>query len=734
MLGLPKLFESCLVRRTGVAKPSGWAVCLVGLLLGLPFIAEAQEKKPPKDRPQARLIKVSLPLLGTDDRDIRNAIEQAISQLPKEPRPVIVLEFANREETGGESSDFFRALSLATFLSSPEVSNGARLVAFVPGAVKGHAVLPVMACQQLVVSQQTELGAAGIKTDQITDTMRSAYREYSSRRGVIPPPVAIAMLDRGATLYRIQTTDTSSRFALQKERNELDSKGLIDKESTLVPEGDFAVLNGIDLRTTFGFASHMASTREELAEALNLPSGVLQEDPSLGGKWRGLLIVLDGRLNAVKVTRAQSGLQKKLRSGEFNLVCVRISSSGGAPVQTVRLASYLAALDASEVRTVGVVDGEARADAALLALACDDVIMLEDSHIGGSGGHYMKRRDLRAIKPVVMQMAARKGRSWSLYMALLDNSLSVSRYQRIGADEVGYFCKEEFEEKKKIADWKLGDDFDVSKGLNTIQAVDIGLAKRSLSSFDEIKIQYQLEEELEEAEAPWIVHQLERLATQPWFPRTLLFIAFFALMSEASAPGLGAPGFVAAICFILFFWTQFFNHSANWLEVLLFVGGLVFIGIEIFALPGFGIFGIGGILMVISGIVLASQTFVIPMNQYQLEQLPGSILTIGAAMGGGIFGVFAVRKFLPHTPYFNRLILKSPVWHEQDQKESLVSWGHLAGQTGVTATRLGPAGKARFGDDLVDVVSDGEMIDAHVSIEVLEVVGNRVVVTRAVES
>ncbi len=61
-------------------------------------------------------------------------------------------------------------------------------------------------------------------------------------------------------------------------------------------------------------------------------------------------------------------------------------------------------------------------------------------------------------------------------------------------------------------------------------------------------------------------------------------------------------------------------------EILLFVAGMTALAIEIFILPGFGLFGIGGLLMVITALVLASQTFIFPSNSEQLTLIAKSIL------------------------------------------------------------------------------------------------------------
>jgi membrane-bound ClpP family serine protease len=135
--------------------------------------------------------------------------------------------------------------------------------------------------------------------------------------------------------------------------------------------------------------------------------------------------------------------------------------------------------------------------------------------------------------------------------------------------------------------------------------------------------------------------------------------------------------------------------------------------------------------MIIASLVLASQTFVIPANEYQLEKLRNSLLVLGGAAVGSVIAAATMRRFLPHTPVFNRMMLAPPSSEEAEaisHREALADFQHLLGQTGVAATRLILSGKARIGDQLVDVMADGEAIDRGTPVTVVEVTGSRVVV------
>jgi membrane-bound serine protease (ClpP class) len=102
-------------------------------------------------------------------------------------RPILVLEFRGTEEAGSASSQFERALSLARFLSGDRLSQ-VRTVAYLNGPIRGHAVLPVLACEEIMAAPDARLGRAGEVESFIDDTLRSAYREIAQRRRTIPVP------------------------------------------------------------------------------------------------------------------------------------------------------------------------------------------------------------------------------------------------------------------------------------------------------------------------------------------------------------------------------------------------------------------------------------------------------------------------------------------------------------------------------------------------------------------
>ena len=212
----------------------------------------------------------------------------------------------------------------------------------------------------------------------------------------------------------------------------------------------------------------------------------------------------------------------------------------------------------------------------------------------------------------------------------------------------------------------------------------------------------------------------------------MLLGAFFFISNEMSAPGLGLPGFLGTLCVVLYFWSHWFGGETQLFEILMFVVGIVFIGLEIFVIPGFGIFGIGGILLVAVSIVLAGQDFVVPMNSKDWARVPYSLMPIVGAGLGMVGAVFFLQAAIEKSPFLSRFVLDTNDREDtglgEGDPEATANWGHLLGKEGVTVTRLNPAGKVKIDGSVYDVISTGLMLDKATKVEVVEAVANRIVV------
>ncbi len=681
----------------------------------------------------ARLVRVPLPIKGTVDTRVMRVLDQVISDLPRtDDRPIVVLEFWPPEDGDGESSEFGRALQLARHLASQRFS-GVRTVAYLPRTVTGHAVLVALACEEIIMHPDAQLGAAGIREPRIDATVRSGYSEIADRRRTIPSAVALGMLDAELEVQRIKTA-SGTRYVLSRDLPDIQQQTTIQSIDTVIPAGEMGLLSGDRLRLDYNFVSHLAANRTELASALGIAPSQLEIDPSLGGRWKPILVELHGAVNASVVNRVMRGIEDRMREQSVNFICVSIDSPGGSPKESIRLANFLSSeLDPTEVRTVAYVSHEARADAAIVAMACDQLVMTDAAVLGGSGAYEMDRGEIDTATEAIREICRVKSRRWSLPAAMIDPDRQVFRYSLKGSNVDDFLCAEELEAQPDPERWQRGEEITTTGQalrLDGETAIDVGLARFVVGDFGELLQQYQLEENPELVKPNW-AHELIQALASPQVAATLLFIGGFALIAELSAPGIGVGGFVSALCFMLFFWSNFLQGTAGWLEVLLFFGGLAFVTLEIFVVPGFGVFGLGGGAMILMSLILASQTFVWPRNEYQMQQLPRSLMTVAAAFAGILTSAVLLRRYLAKAPLLNRVTLRPPEGEdlaELQRREAIVDYSHLVGRVGVTTTPLTPGGKAEIDGVVVNVMSDSEVISRGTQVAVVESAGNRVIV------
>jgi membrane-bound ClpP family serine protease len=721
-----------------------------------PPAAETQPAvAPPADAPGAaplaapdlgdgRLIRVRLPLSGNADAHIITAIHRVVGELTRLPRrsnqrPTLVLELVSqaRHAGHGEGTDFTRALSLANYLTQPELS-AVKTVAYVPRTIKGHGVLIALACEEIVMSAEAEIGEAAIDADgsrAIDPKIVSAYREVAAARRTVPEAVALGMVDRRRGILKVDTDD-GIEFIGKDELAALKKNHTIASQDTVVTPGSLALFTGRQGRE-FGFVKLLANDNESLARGLGLAPEALKQDQSQLGDWRPVMVRVDGPITRRKVSQIKTLIGSELRDHQVNWIGIAIDSAGGDLEECKDLASVLADLDPDEVQTVAYVPVEASGGAALVALACNQLVMQPEAHLGGKGTVAIDRKTLEAARGPLQNLASKNpSHSWSLMAAMIDPGVELFSFQNSNTGEVRYLSNEERNALPDKNDWKQGVRIKAAGEplrLSSKRAQELEIATHVVVSADEFKQIYGFTNDVRTAEPNWALELVEALSS-PALAVLLLVIGFVGIYIELHAPGTGVGGFVAALAFLLFFWSNFLHGTAGWLEVLLFVGGVFCVLLEVLVIPGFGIFGLGGGAMMLIALVLASQTFVLPRTESQLAELRHSLTIVAAAMVLVISTSIALRRYLPNAPVFRTLLL-APTPEEDlvdlDYRESLVDFSHLVGESGVASTNLMPSGKADFNGELVDVIADGLPIDRGTPVVVVKTRGNRVVVRRA---
>ena len=706
----------------------------------------------------AIIIRVPLPITLASSQQIQQSLQKFLIQAPDaaraEDRAVAVLEFETSLQRTGSGSDFDACMSAARFLTSAKMKRIETVAYIRPanrqnkdailGMLQGHAVLVAIATNKIAMANNTTLGSAASGDDDIDKLIEDSYRSIAQRRlAHMPVEVVMSMLKKNSGLFRVKTRN-GIQWVGEQERDRLQAADPTADSDTIALAGKLADLTSEQLHQ-YRMIKFLADNKSELARQLNVPLKNLTARSAGDKAWTAMTIEMPEFLDDRSARWIKRSVIPAMAKNKSNLLILQFDDCTGDPNASVKVARFIAELDPADIRTAAVIEKSARSGAGLVALACDQTLMKNQATIGGFGpkpspdeppaGSISPTRH-RSYELDAKSIANEKEKDWSILMAMIDAETNVGRYRSIQSGQKRLLSKPEHEKLNDIEDWKLQGQLETKKGIPATTARQEGLSAMTFGTFDEVQAFYQLEEPpspLVKTETDRWVESLASFLTSPGVPFMLLLAGYFCISTEMSAPGLGVPGFLAAICFTAYFWSQFFHGNAEWFEVLLFIVGAVCIMIEVFVIPGVGIFGIGGVIMMAVAIVLAAQSFIIPQNYRQLEQLPMSLFPLIGAGFGLVSAVLILPKVLPNTPFLRGIILSPPEREEtgledRADREATADYSHLDGQTGQAVTKLRPSGRAKFGNRVYDVITQGLVVDKGAKVKVVEAVANRVVV------
>jgi membrane-bound serine protease (ClpP class) len=436
------------------------------------------------------------------------------------------------------------------------------------------------------------------------------------------------------------------------------------------------------------------------------------------------------------------------REAGADLIVLDIDSPGGHLQESLNIANKLN--DLSGIHTVAYIPREALSGAALVSLGADEIVMRPNARIGDVGvifldDDFMFRHAPEKVRsPLVTEMralAAEHKRPAAIAESMVDLDVEVFRYVNTRTNAEEYLSEKEVTSKPDAPDWEKRELVLESKKGSFLtvtgqRAVELKLADGTVASLDELKSKYAVE-------GKWLnlrVDNVDRavyILTLWWVTGLLFVIGLAGLLYECCAPGTCLGALVGLTCFSLFFWSRFLGGTSGWLEVTLFVLGFMFLAAELFVLPGFGVAGLTGLLMIGASLVLASQDFVIPQTA---EDLTTTTVSIGTLLGAGIVFcglAYVMTSYLGRIPMLSQLILApSPAGASARDAESsstgiptekIVAIGTI----GRTTTILRPSGRALIDGEPMDVVSTGDVIAVNVAVRVVEVGFQRIVVEEA---
>ncbi len=414
------------------------------------------------------------------------------------------------------------------------------------------------------------------------------------------------------------------------------------------------------------------------------------------------------------------------------------------------------AIQDTEVPTIAFVNREAISAGAMISIACDQIVMVSGGTIGDSApvsiqGEEAGEKAVSYIRKTIKSTAERQGHNFHIAVTMVDKKRVLVR---MADGEIVSFRPDTYQEKRQN-----GEEMEVISAegelltLTTDEALEYGFAHGRADTIDELLAMYRIveidgvrkalteeaiaqkQEELGTASMQFIkslegaatdeamVSLADRIViflTSPLISSLLLSLGMLGLWIEIQSPGFGLPGMLGLLCLGIFFGGHMLSQiDAQW-AALAFVLGLGLIVVEVFILPGFGIAGISGIILMFGGI------FYVFKSAYQFET---AILAFSSVIVLTAIGVIAAFYLFPKTRAWKHFALatemSSDIGYHSAGDEDFQSY---IGQTGTAITPLRPAGAIRLAGKRVNVLTAGEFIPSETPVKVIEVEGSKVFV------
>jgi membrane-bound serine protease (ClpP class) len=381
-----------------------------------------------------------------------------------------------------------------------------------------------------------------------------------------------------------------------------------------------------------------------------------------------------------------------------DLILIEMDTYGGAVTDADEIRTRILE---SKIPVYVFINKDAASAGALISIACDSIYMAPGASIGaatvvnGTDGTAAPDKYQSYMRSMMRSTAEATGRNPQIAEAMVDEKLVVAgisdsstviTFSVAEAIQNG-FCEGEYASKEAI------------------------LATQGLQTADVIAYEEKT------------VDAIISFFLSPAVSGILILLIIGGIYFELQTPGIGFPLAVALSAALLYFIPYYLNGLAeNW-EILAFVIGIILLAVEFFIIPGFGVFGVAGIVLTLGGLVLG----MLPNQAFDFAWVPssqlfGALLTVILSSLVGVGIVFWLTPKVNEWGAFRHLTLTST----QDRAEGYTASTYkedLLGKIGTVHSRLRPSGKVEIEGEIYDAYSRGEFLEQGEPVEVISTEG-----------
>tara|TARA_B100000575_G_scaffold120387_1_gene95807 strand:- start:3755 stop:5092 length:1338 start_codon:yes stop_codon:yes gene_type:complete len=398
-------------------------------------------------------------------------------------------------------------------------------------------------------------------------------------------------------------------------------------------------------------------------------------------------------------------LLEEASKSEYDIVVIEMDTYGGAVNDADDIRTRI--LDFNKPIYVWI-NKDAASAGALISIACDSIYMSSGASIGAAtvvtgDGAQAPDKYQSYMRSIMRSTAEAKGRDPKIAEAMVDEDISVDSVSMEG---------------KVIT-------------FSTKEAIKYGFCDAELNSVDEILVRQGIENyditEFELGSAEGIIS----FFLNPIVSSILILLILGGLYFELQTPGIGFPIMASVTALILYLVPYYLNGVAeNW-EIVLFFVGIILIAIEVFIIPGFGVFGVFGLFTSIGSLILIMLnndffdfTFVLS------KDLVSSSLSVLISVFSFLLLVLFGGVKITDTKAFKKIALEET----QESSKGFISKKYsdeLIGVKGKSFSVLRPSGKIIINEKIYDASTNGEFIEKNKNVEVISNEGSSLKVKKS---
>ena len=379
---------------------------------------------------------------------------------------------------------------------------------------------------------------------------------------------------------------------------------------------------------------------------------------------------------------------KQAKDTAADLILIHMNTYGGM-VETAD--SIRTALLQSEIPVWVFIDNNAASAGALISIACDSIYMRPGANIGAATvvnqtGEALPDKYQSYMRSMMRSTAETKGRDPKIAEGMVDPRIKIP-----GVSDSG-----------KVITFTTSEAIKNGFCEGTAESLPEVLENAGIQNFELIRFEMSFTD------------RIIRFFISPIISGILIMIIIGGIYFELQSPGIGFPIGASIVAAMLYFAPLYIEGlAANW-EIIIFIVGLILIAVEIFAIPGFGVAGISGIVLAVAGLALSMiDNIGLDPGSFPMGELVSALFIVIIATFTALLGsiLLSQKLFSTESRIFGGLALATTQEKTEGYTSAVSTYSSMIGQEGVSKTVLRPSGKVLIDDETYDATAESGYIE-----------------------